>query len=91
MLKKQLTQRVYRPGPEDTHGAIVLDGTDVVLAPALINALRDLPDRDYLIARLANEAALADVGGESLSGSSTVAERIDGATHTAYRPVLRKR
>ena len=65
MLKKQLTQRVYRPGSEDTRGAIALDGTDVVLTPALINALRDLPDRDYLIARLANEAALADVVGKA--------------------------
>lgn len=64
-LRQQLTARVYRPESQDMDRALELDGAGVVLAPALINALRDLPDRDFLIGRLANEAALADVVGKA--------------------------
>ena len=33
----------------------------MILAEPVIDALRDLPDRDFLIRRLANEAALAEI------------------------------
>ncbi len=55
-----LTTRVYTPKLSAQELELPIDGANLVLALPLIGALRDLPDRDFLIKRLANEAALAE-------------------------------
>lgn len=92
-LKRQLAARVYAAGHEDKDVRLPIEGFDLVLTPSLINALRDLPDRDYLIGRLANEAALADVVGKAflarrmlLSGlMEPHIQRTGGMTETVNR------
>ncbi len=59
-MTKTLTNRVYNTEFQGEASHLHLDGANLVLAAPLIDALRDLPDRDFLIARLANEAALAE-------------------------------
>ncbi len=59
-LAETLRERVYSADPEGGAGELAFAGADVALAAPVIEALRDLPDRDFLIRRLANEAALAE-------------------------------
>ena len=58
-FSKSLTEKVYTTQLQGDSTHLELDGANLVLSAPVIYALRDLPDRDFLIARLANEAALA--------------------------------
>ncbi len=60
-LSEQLTTRVYDTGSRSEVSDFKFKGAGVILAEPVIDALRDLPDRDFLIRRLANEAALAEI------------------------------
>ena len=60
-ITEALTAKVYNTTLRGKDIHLNLEGANLVLAVPLITALRDLPDRDFLITRLANEAALAEV------------------------------
>ncbi len=59
-LTVAISARVHATDLQGMATELVFEGAGVVLTAAVINALRDLPDRNFLIRRLANEAALAD-------------------------------
>jgi len=60
-LAQVLHAKVYQTTFQGDRAKLQLEGANLVLAAPVIDALRDLPDRDFLIVRLANEAALAEV------------------------------
>ncbi len=59
-LAETLAARVYAADLQGEASELEFEGADVILSASVIAALRDLPDRDFLIGRLANEAALAE-------------------------------
>ena len=61
LVQVKLTEVVYS-GTAPTNAEMEkLRSNRISLSPELIAALRDLPDQDFLIARLASEIALARV------------------------------
>jgi len=60
-IKEQLESLVYSAQTVSSDDFESLRANWIALSPPLIDALRDLHDRDYLIARIANEIALSRV------------------------------
>ena len=60
-IKENLAQIVYSSTPPSESDMEGVGGTHFFITTEIIEALRDLPDRDYLIDRLSNEIALSHV------------------------------
>ena len=58
-VNSQLTQLVYASNTPKVEELRELSSAYILLTPEVVAALRDLPDRNFLIARLANEIALS--------------------------------
>lgn len=58
-IESRLSSIVYSASSPSSKELEGLSASHIFITPEIISALRDLPDRDYLIKRMANELALA--------------------------------